>query len=77
MTTQYYPTITYNYRGTLFEYTRRFGPWPLKKNGYELKKVAGMGFYKKIDKFLKLSEADKEKFRIKKSFVSNQQEVQQ
>ena len=52
----------YEWNGIIFEYGYS-GPWPLKKDG-ELKKKAGIGFFKKVDAFCKLPEEEKAKYRI-------------
>lgn len=53
----------YEYGGWLFEYGYS-GPWPLKKNGWELRKRAGRKFYKDIQPFLNMTEEDQKTYRI-------------
>ena len=53
---------TYTFNGVEFECGYMTGPWPLKKDG-DPRKRAGLGFYKRIEKWSKMSEADREKHR--------------
>jgi len=54
---------TYKYAGWVFEFHSFCGPWPLKKDG-ELRKRAGRKFYNDIDKFCKMNENRREKYRV-------------
>ena len=55
----------YDFNGVYFEFHRNkpFPPWPLKKDG-EPKKLAGDGFYKKIEDFLCMDKTEQEKYRV-------------
>lgn len=52
----------YEFNGVEFECGYATGPWPLKKDG-DPKKLAGRGFYKRIEEWSKMNDADREKFR--------------
>jgi hypothetical protein len=52
----------YEWNGIYFEYGY-CGPWPLKKNG-EIKARAGKKFFDSLDAFFKLSDKEKEAFRV-------------
>ncbi|NQU44517.1 hypothetical protein HQ520_14595 [bacterium] len=52
----------YNFGGLDFEYGY-CGPWPLCQDG-ELRKRAGRTFYDRIQPWLDMSEAEREKYRI-------------
>lgn len=52
----------YKFEGVSFEFSPAIGPWPLKKDG-EPKKRAGKKFYALYDRFAKLPETEREKFR--------------
>lgn len=53
----------YRYENVLFEYHSYCGPRPLKKD-YEPKKRAGKKFFIFAEKFAKLSDKEKEFYRI-------------
>jgi len=56
----------YRYDGVLFEDHHYCGPWPLKKDG-EPKKLAGMGFFKRVQPFYDLPKEEREKYLVEKS----------
>jgi len=53
----------YEFEGWCFEWHACSGPWPMKKDG-ELRKRAGRTFYNMVERFCKLSKADREKYRV-------------
>ena len=53
----------YRYKGYYFEWHRYGGPSPLKKNG-DVRLNYPKGFWDMIEEFVKLSEEDKEKYRV-------------
>lgn len=56
------PTI-YEYDGWLFELHPHSGPWPLKSD-LSLRKRAGRKFFDTFFRFLKLSDDEKNKFKV-------------
>ena len=52
----------YEWDGMEFEFGGYIGPWRIKKDGDPYKRQ-GDRFYERIDGFLKLPEAEREKFR--------------
>jgi hypothetical protein len=54
---------SYLFNGVEFEYGYAVGPWPLKKDG-DPKKRAGRGFYKRIEEWSRMSDADRERYRV-------------
>lgn len=53
----------YRFNEWFFEWNSYCGPWPLKKDG-DPRKRAGEKFWKVIDEFQKLSEEEREKYRV-------------
>ena len=53
----------YEYDGWFFEDHQTCGPWPLKKDG-DPRKRAGNVFYSMYEKFDRLSDAEKRKYRV-------------
>lgn len=53
----------YKFNGWLFEFHAYLGPWPLTKD-LEPRKRAGKKFYRMIEEFDKLTEAEKKQHRI-------------
>lgn len=54
---------TYKFNDKIFEYSYFIGPWPLKKNG-DPRARAGRVFYDSIGDWLKLSEEEREQYRV-------------
>ena len=52
----------YEYENVLFEYGY-CGPWPLKKDG-KPKQKAGIKFFEFAERFAKLPDTEKEKYRV-------------
>lgn len=53
----------YLYKGCYFEFHSYCGPWPLKKNG-DPRKYAGKKFWSMWEEFAKLSDIERESFKI-------------
>jgi hypothetical protein len=53
----------YEYNGWIFELSASSGPWPLNKD-LSPRKRAGNKFYDVFDNFDRLSDKDKESFRV-------------
>ena len=54
----------YQFEGLTFEYHNYLGPTQYKKDGSEPRKNISKNFYDVIDKFVKLSEKEREKYLI-------------
>lgn len=53
----------YLYEGVSFEYGYSTGPWLLTKDGEPFKR-SGEAFYRKIDGWLKMSDDERERYRV-------------
>lgn len=53
----------YEFEGCFFEYQASSGPWPLRQNG-EPRKSAGKRFWKMISCFDKLTDEQKQEYRV-------------
>jgi hypothetical protein len=55
----------YKYSGILFEWHIYCGPAQLKKDGELYKNYCSKKFIEKIDKFIKMSDKERKKFRVR------------
>lgn len=59
----------YEYEGHLFEFSGYNGPWPCKKDGSLMKNIT-KDFWDMWERFDKLTEEEKQKFRVGGGCVS-------
>lgn len=54
----------YEFEGYTFEYHRYLGPMPVKKKTFDIRKTIPTGFWKMIDRFVKLTDEQKKEYLI-------------